>query len=71
MSGIADQVFVPGRRNELLPFVLSKDPDPGERIDYVFVSDSILVRSHCTCIDRRPAGYLSDHLPVCADIVLR
>lgn len=48
-----------------------KDPDPGERIDYVFVSDSVLVRNHCTYIARRPAGYLSDHLPVCVDIVLR
>jgi endonuclease/exonuclease/phosphatase family metal-dependent hydrolase len=48
-----------------------KDPGQGERIDYLFVSDSVLVNGHCTCIARRPAGFLSDHLPVCADIVPR
>jgi len=48
-----------------------KEPDPGERIDYLFVSDSVRVKSHCTCMARRAAGYLSDHLPVRADIRLR
>ncbi len=47
-----------------------KDPDPGECIDYLFVSESVQVRSHCTCVARRPDGYLSDHLPVLAEISL-
>ncbi len=47
-----------------------KDPDPGERIDYVFVSKSLQVLSHTTCDARRKEGFLSDHLPVIADISL-
>jgi len=47
-----------------------KDPDPGERIDYLFVSRSLRVLSHTTCDARRKEGFLSDHLPVVADIAL-
>jgi endonuclease/exonuclease/phosphatase family metal-dependent hydrolase len=47
-----------------------KDPDPGERIDYLFVSRSLQVLSHTTCDARRKEGFLSDHLPVVADIAL-
>jgi len=47
-----------------------KDPDPGDRIDYLFVSESVQVDSHCTCVARRPEGYLSDHLPVLVELSL-
>jgi endonuclease/exonuclease/phosphatase family metal-dependent hydrolase len=47
-----------------------KDPDPGERIDYLFVTRSLQVLSHTTCDARRKEGFLSDHLPVVADIAL-
>lgn len=47
-----------------------KNPDPGERIDYLFVSRSLQVLSHTTALARRTEGFLSDHLPVIADISL-
>jgi len=47
-----------------------KDPDPGERIDYLFVTRSLQVLSHTTCDARRKEGFLSDHLPVVAEIAL-
>jgi endonuclease/exonuclease/phosphatase family metal-dependent hydrolase len=47
-----------------------KDPDPGERIDYIFVSRPLQVLSHITCDARRKEGFLSDHLPVVADIAV-
>lgn len=47
-----------------------KEPDPGERIDYLFVSRSLQVLSHTTCDARGQEGFLSDHLPVVADIAL-
>lgn len=48
-----------------------KPPDPGERIDYLFVSEAVQVRSHCTCVARRTEGYMSDHLPVLAEISIQ
>ena len=47
-----------------------KSPDPGERIDFLFVSKSLQVLSHTTCLACRREGFLSDHLPVVADISL-
>ncbi len=47
-----------------------KDPDPGERIDYLFVSESVRVLHHATLLARGKAGFLSDHLPVMIDISL-
>jgi len=48
-----------------------KDPESGERIDYVFVSDGARVLSHSTLAARRAEGYLSDHLPVMVDVSFR
>lgn len=48
-----------------------KDPESGERIDYVFVSDGVRVLSHSTHAARRTEGYLSDHLPVAVDVSFR
>lgn len=46
-----------------------KDPGPGNRIDYIFVSKGVRVRSHRTLLARSVQGYLSDHLPVVAVIL--
>jgi len=46
------------------------DPDKGPRIDYVFVTDSLPVLSHATCLARGAQGFLSDHLPVVIEISL-
>jgi endonuclease/exonuclease/phosphatase family metal-dependent hydrolase len=40
------------------------------RIDYIFVSEGVHVQNHRTIPARRSSGYLSDHLPVVADILL-
>jgi endonuclease/exonuclease/phosphatase family metal-dependent hydrolase len=47
-----------------------KDQESGERIDYLFVSRPLQVLSYITCDARRREGFLSDHLPVVADIAL-
>ena len=41
-----------------------------ERIDFVFVNDVTQVRRHAILDARREPGYISDHLPVEADLVL-
>jgi len=46
-------------------------PEAGERIDFLFVNDGARVRSHATLDARRGPGYISDHLPVMADIAVR
>ena len=43
---------------------------PRERIDFIFVNDAAEVRRHAILDARRGPGYISDHLPVVADIVL-
>ncbi len=45
-----------------------KNPDPGERIDFLFVSSSLRVRSHSTILAESASGFLSDHLPVVIDV---
>ena len=47
-----------------------KDPEPGNRIDWILVSKAVGVRSHRTLIARSLQGYLSDHLPVVAELIL-
>ena len=44
---------------------------PRERIDFIFVNDAAQVRRHAILDARRGPGYISDHLPVIADIILR
>jgi endonuclease/exonuclease/phosphatase family metal-dependent hydrolase len=44
---------------------------PRERIDFIFVNDAAEVRRHAILDARRGPGYISDHLPVTADIILR
>lgn len=44
---------------------------PRERIDFIFVNDAARVRRHAILDARRGPGYISDHLPVAADIILR
>jgi endonuclease/exonuclease/phosphatase family metal-dependent hydrolase len=44
---------------------------PRERIDFIFVNDAAQVRRHAILDARRAAGYISDHLPVMAEIILR
>lgn len=48
-----------------------KNPESGERIDYIFVSDGVRVLRHSTHTARRTEGYLSDHLPVAVDVSCR
>jgi endonuclease/exonuclease/phosphatase family metal-dependent hydrolase len=48
-----------------------KNPDPGEQIDYVFVDKTSRVRRHTTIIARCPDGFLSDHQPVMAEVMIR
>ena len=48
-----------------------RDPEPGNRIDWILVSKAVHVRSHRTLIARSLQGYLSDHLPVFAELILR
>ena len=50
------------------PFDSAED---GERIDFLFVNDAARVRSHAILDARRGPGYISDHLPVEAEIVTR
>jgi endonuclease/exonuclease/phosphatase family metal-dependent hydrolase len=47
-----------------------KDPEPGNRIDWILVGKAVGVRSHRTLIARSVQGYLSDHLPVVAELIL-
>ena len=44
----------------------------GARIDYIYVTDGIEVKSYATCNDPRPGKklYPSDHFPLVATIVL-
>ena len=42
--------------------------EPGQRIDYVFVSEPIIVRKHGVLTDRWDDRFPSDHLPVLASI---
>lgn len=49
------------------PFTSS---DQQDRIDFIFVNDATRVRRHITLDARRRPGYISDHLPVMADIIL-
>ncbi len=43
---------------------------PRERIDFIFVNDAAQVRRHAILDARREPGYISDHLPVVADLIL-
>jgi len=45
-----------------------KNPDPGERIDFLFVTKSLHVKSHSTISAKSARGYLSDHLPVVVEV---
>jgi endonuclease/exonuclease/phosphatase family metal-dependent hydrolase len=47
-----------------------KEPEPGNRIDCVFVSDGVKIITHRTMVARRTQGYLSDHLPVVVEFEL-
>ena len=44
----------------------------GSRIDYIYVTDGIVVKTYATCNDPRPGKklYPSDHFPLVATIVL-
>lgn len=44
---------------------------PRERIDFIFVNDAARVHRHAILDARRGPGYISDHLPVTADVILR
>lgn len=44
---------------------------PRERIDFIFVNDAAQVLRHAILDARRGPGYISDHLPVSADVILR
>jgi len=39
-------------------------------IDFIFVNDATTVKRHVILDARRGPGYISDHLPVVADIVM-
>jgi endonuclease/exonuclease/phosphatase family metal-dependent hydrolase len=45
-----------------------KDIEPDRRIDFVFVSDGVRVLRHGVLSDRWDGRFLSDHLPVLADV---
>jgi endonuclease/exonuclease/phosphatase family metal-dependent hydrolase len=45
-----------------------KDIEPDRRIDFVFVSDGVRVRRHGILSDRWDGRFLSDHLPVLAEV---
>lgn len=45
-----------------------KDIEPNQRIDFVFVSDGVRVLRHGVLSDRWDGRFLSDHLPVLADV---
>jgi endonuclease/exonuclease/phosphatase family metal-dependent hydrolase len=47
------------------PFISS---EKRERIDFIFVNDAAVVRRHAILDARRGPGYMSDHLPVEADV---
>lgn len=44
---------------------------PGRRIDYIFVTDHFEVRRHAALTDRVNGRFLSDHLPVLAELSYR
>lgn len=46
----------------------ARTTDPGERIDFVFVSDSVTVLRHATLTDFRDGRFPSDHLPVLVEL---
>ncbi|MCF8225811.1 MAG: endonuclease/exonuclease/phosphatase family protein [Bacteroidales bacterium] len=46
------------------------DDPPGERIDYIFVSEGIKVIRYAGLTDSRNRSFFSDHLPVLAEIEL-
>ena len=48
----------------------ARTTDPGERIDFVFVSDRVIVLRHGTLSDFRDGRFPSDHLPVLVEIAL-
>lgn len=47
-----------------------KEVIPGRRIDFIFVTPGVKVRSHRTLTDRREGRFPSDHLPVKAEVQL-
>ena len=48
----------------------ARTEDPGERIDFVFVSDGVTVLRHGTLTDFRDGRFPSDHLPVLVELNL-
>jgi endonuclease/exonuclease/phosphatase family metal-dependent hydrolase len=48
----------------------ARTEDPGERIDFVFVSDCVTVLRHGTLTDFRDGRFPSDHLPVLVELNL-
>jgi len=46
----------------------ARTTDSGERIDFVFVSDSVTVLRHATLTDFRDGRFPSDHLPVLVEL---
>ena len=45
-------------------------PKPGERIDYIFIKNSVKVLRHGILSDKFDGFYPSDHLPVLAEIII-
>lgn len=51
-------------------FTAFKEPEPGRKIDYIFVREGIKVLEHGVLSDRWDGLWASDHLPVIAEIVI-
>lgn len=51
-------------------FTAFKEPEPGRKIDYIFVREGIKVLEHGVLSDRWNGLWASDHLPVIAEIVI-
>jgi endonuclease/exonuclease/phosphatase family metal-dependent hydrolase len=48
-----------------------KEIEDGQRIDFIYVNKLVEVRKHAILTDRWDGRFLSDHLPVLGDIVMR
>lgn len=52
-------------------FSAFKELQPGNKIDYIFVRDGMIVSEHATLSDQWNGLWASDHLPVLAEIEIR
>ena len=72
-SGLKDARYasVNGHFGDTSTFNAFKDMQPGNKIDYIFVTAGIRVHEHGVLSDRWEGLWASDHLPVLAEVELR